>query len=106
MKTNSYTHVPVYDPNNHFIGVLTESTICYRLAMRINKQHKQFQQIRISDITLEKGPDDYLFVSKNMNIFEVDKLFTAKKQHHRKLGAVFITNHGKEQEKILGLITS
>lgn len=106
MKTNAYTHVPIYDANNHFVGVLTEGLICYWLADQLNRSHKILEKITLAEIPLQQKNEKYLFVQKNTNIYQIDEIFTHKRQHHQRLWAIFITNHGKEQEKILGLITA
>lgn len=106
MKNNMYTHIPIYDKNNHFVWVLTESSICYWLAKQLQQWTKSLEKIIIGDVPLEKWLDAYLFVSKHVNIYEIDKLFTLKRQKHKRLWAIFISNHGKEQEKILGIITA
>ena len=106
MKNNNYSHVPIYDKNNHFSGVLTDSIICYRLINQLKAGKKSLEDIIIGDIPLWRGSDDYLFVSKNMSIYEIDRIFTSRKQEHKKLWAIFISNHGKPDEKILWIITS
>jgi len=45
-------------------------------------------------------------VKKKTNIYEIDELFTIKKQNNQKIGAVLITENGKNNEPLLGIITS
>ncbi|NOZ43591.1 MAG: CBS domain-containing protein [bacterium] len=37
MKYRNYSHVPVYDHENHFVGVLTDSSIAFRLMKQLEK---------------------------------------------------------------------
>jgi len=106
MKYNAYSHVPVYDSQNKFVGVLSESNICYRLAKQFERLDHNLQGFKISDIPLEHGLSHYMFVSKKTNIYQIDQIFTLKKTQKKRLWAIFITNKGKEQEPILGVITA
>jgi len=106
MKNNNYTHLPVYDRENKFIWVLTEWNICYWLANQLSNPSKKLKEFIVGDISLQKRVDDYLFVSKKMNIYEIDEIFTIKRKQQKRLGAIFITNHGRENEKILWIVTA
>lgn len=106
MQKNSHTHVPVYDKENKFAWVLTEGGICYRLANQLSNPNKKLKEFIIWDVNIQKKFDDYLFVSRKMNIYEIDEIFTLKRKQHKRLGAIFVTNHGKESEKILWIVTA
>jgi hypothetical protein len=41
-----------------------------------------------------------------MNIYEIDELFTNKKQNNQKIGAALITENGKKDETLFGIITA
>jgi hypothetical protein len=42
-----------------------------------------------------------LFLDKNCNVYEIDKLFALKKQKSKKLGVILITENGNKDDKIL-----
>lgn len=106
MEKNNYSHVPVYDKNNKYIGSLTESKILNWLSQNMWK--KDMNNIKISDLELDiKDEDKYvLFISKKTNIYEIDELFTIKKQEKKKIWVVFITETGKKEEPLLWIITA
>jgi len=106
MKRHAYTHVPVYNEEDKFVGVLSESGICYRLAKSFENKNKSLEKIKIAELPYQHDYYHYLFVSKATNIYEIDRLFTRRKQKQKRLGAMFITSYGKESEQILWIITS
>ena len=59
----------------------------------------------IKELPLKYNNNDYLFVSKKKNIYEIDQVFTFRRQEQKRLGAIFVTEHGKSTEKILGIVT-
>ena len=62
--------------------------------------------MKVEHIQLEYGRKDYLFISKEMTIFEVNELFTQSKRNGEKLSALFITETGNSNEEIQGMISS
>jgi hypothetical protein len=63
------------------------------------------EAVPIKDMPLKYNNNDYMFVSQNKNIYEIDQVFTFRRQEQKRLGAIFITEHGNSSEKILGIIT-
>jgi len=58
-------------------------------------------ELKISNIPLKFNADNYSFVDKKTNIFEVDRMFSDRKLQRRRLGAIFITENGKQNEQII-----
>lgn len=106
MHDQWYTHIPVYDQKNIFQWVLTEWDIAGFLASYMDHGSKSLDTVRIKDITFHIDNDAYLFVWEKENIYEIDKIFTHRRQEDKRLGAVFITKHGKSTEPLLGIITA
>jgi len=107
MTKYSYTHIPIYSEQRHFVGVLTEHNICERLSSHIQTLQKtSIDTVCVADIQIETEPYTYAFVSWERNIYEIDELFSKRKSQHNRIGAIFITHHGDPKEKILGVITS
>lgn len=109
MQEKNYSHIPVYEKNinkneNKYIWVLTESNILRWMAR--NMWTKDLNTIKVRDLDLKNKKDYIIFVKKKINIYEIDELFTIKKQNNQKIGAVLITENGKEDESLLGIITS
>jgi len=108
MKDNYYTHVPVYDNFNRFVGVLTSESVLFWLAENFDDRCKKIcmNEVKISNVPIKFNSSDYMFVSKNTNIYEVDRIFSERKFQKKKLGAIFITENGKPNEEIIWVITS
>ncbi len=110
MQEKNYSHIPVYEKdkkNNNlkkYIWVLTESNILGWMAR--NMWNKDLNTIKVGDLDLENEKDYIIFVNKKSNIYEIDELFTIKKQNNQKIWAVLITENGKENSSLLWIITS
>lgn len=107
MKKNLYTHVPVYSPKGQFVGMLTESTVAYRITDLIAPKGKvTLDDVTIGDVPLQNGNDEYLFIDTKMNVYQIEEVFSQHIQKRTRLGAVFITQHGREDEEIEGILTA
>lgn len=107
MKKNMYSHVPVVE-DNKLIGVFSENVIFSYIAdknvitLDENTKISHFDNyIPINRHTSEK----FIFTHKNTTVVEIDDMFQDEYKDNKRLGAIFITENGKEYEKILGLIT-
>lgn len=104
MEDHDYSHVPVYDENENYIWVLNESELLSWLTK--DENWKDIKNIKVWDIPLIHDSKYVIFVHKKYNIYEIDKLFTLKKERKEKLGVVFITENGRKDEYILWIITA
>ena len=50
--------------------------------------------------------EEFMFISRNKNIYDVEDIFKNYFQRKKRLGCVFITEHGKSNENILGMLTA
>ena len=104
MQDRNYSHVPVYNDDEKYLYTITESDILNWMSK--NLWRDDLNKIEIHDLEIE-NPENYIvFVNKKTNIYEIDELFTIKKQDNKKLWAVLITENGKESDKLLWIITS
>lgn len=104
MQEKNYSHIPVYDKSGKYIETLTESTILNWLSKHM--WSNKLNEVKVADLIIENEKNYIIFVSKKTNIYEIDELFTIKKQKKQKIWAVLITEHSKEDEPLLGIITS
>lgn len=105
MSMKGYSHSPVLDEKGKLIGVFSEGVIFSYLA-----EHGE-TNIKDGDTIAELYPylpldahrnERYAFLSKNATLEEAVKSFQeSKKKYGKKLGLIFLTEHGKENEKIL-----
>ncbi len=107
MKENMYSHVPVIE-NNKLVGIFSENAVFSYIAqkhlIKIEESTKisEFREfIPIDRHTSER----FIFVNRETSVIEIDDIFQDEYKDEKRLGAVFITENGKDNEKILGLIT-
>jgi predicted transcriptional regulator len=112
MAGNTFTHIPVVK-NGVFQWLLSESVFVQWLSDIIEKGEIITEATSVSQLKkyVKKTNDDYLFLSRDTDIYTIKEKFqTAIKEKRngvaKRLGVIFITNSGKETEKILGLITA
>ena len=109
MKENVYTHIPILDnkivvgvfSENTLLGALTEEEIIYdknvtKFSDKLIFKHCQLDN-HVSEI--------FKFVSKNSYLEDVKELFRNSYEDNKRLSLIFITEHGKPDEKIMGIIT-
>lgn len=110
MKENVYTHIPVLDGED-FLGIFSESTVIKWLAKNREEDGFLLEEAGVGDIVgfLDKGNDkfnNYRFVAKDEEALKVDEMFNESVKKGVRLGAVFVTQNGKRNEGLLGIITS
>lgn len=106
MKEELNTHVPVYNDDGQFVEMISESTIAYWLADQIGDDGEvHLEQVRIVDVHLENTNDLFVFVDKNMSIYQIEALFAENVQAKKRLWAVFVTENGDADEEIIGIVT-
>lgn len=105
LRDNNYSHTPVYDDEDNFVGMITYKTICDWLADNI-KQNKHMNQTRIHELPLKRSSEFVSFISEDTTIHQVDSIFSKKKEHHDHLGTLLITPRGNSKEKLTGIITA
>ncbi len=104
MDKNNYSHVPVYDKDEKYIWLLAESKVLAWLTE--GESSKDMNSTKVWDVPLISDLGYVLFLDKNCNVYEIDKLFALKKQKSKKLGVILITENGNKDDKILWVITA
>jgi predicted transcriptional regulator len=108
MKQHSFSQFPVYDENNHVIELINTNTISRWLAKEIEEKGTMLiDEVRIKDLVGEiEYPKNYEFISRNTSVFEAYDMFIQQVLNKkRNLDVIFITDSGKKNERLLGLIT-
>lgn len=110
MAQHFYHAVPVY-VDNRFVGVLSQHSIVKWVG-----EHTAREQFSLSSATVGQlqqyfdRPNDkynaYVFVSQNIDAFTIRESFMSFTSEKKRLGAVFVTEHGNQNEPILGIITA
>ena len=107
MVEKTYTHIPIYSESK-LVGIFTEST--FMDIVKANGEILMDKNTTFKDIINEIGVDDrstesLSFVNREIDLFRVEDMFEKYFKNGKKLSAVFITNTGGKDEKILGIIT-
>lgn len=107
MRKELNTHVPVYDMEGKFVEMLSESTIAYWVADQIGDDGEiHLADIKVGDVPLENTNDEFVFVQESKSIYDIEQLFAQTLQKKKRLGAVFVTEHGSSDELITGVVTA
>jgi CBS domain-containing protein len=108
MNDKTYTHVPVV-LGEKMIGVFSENTILTYLVQ--NKDAIIPKDTMIEEfkefIGLDNHPSEYFeFVSRYTLLVDVETLFKKRLKERKRIAVVYVTEHGKKDEKLLGMITA
>lgn len=107
MNESTYTHVPVLKKGK-IIGVFSDNTVYSKMCAE--------RTINITNETTIKEFEDYIPFNKHLNeyfefvprktmLFEIQELFHDNMKRHKLLAVVFITENGRRDEEILGMVT-
>ncbi len=103
----SYSKFPVYQ-EDQFLGLLTKKEIVNWLA----RQAYSLDSLSFSNTSLkkiiehERNRKNYKFINKMMTIYEVKEIFkNIIEKDAPRIDALLITEHGKEDQALLGIIT-
>lgn len=101
MEKNNYSHVPVYNRDERFVWLLSESNILSWLA-----NSNEIQWAKVWDVRLITDNNYVRFISKKVNVYEVDKIFAEKKENNEQIWILLITENGHRNEPLLGIISA
>nr|AQS33897.1 hypothetical protein [uncultured archaeon] len=105
MKEKVYTHVPVYE-NKKFIGVLSEVSVVNWLTENHNTNLSKVLVGELKQFINDQFNEFFEFVGKEVNAYVVREWFHEKVKDGKRLGAVFITEDGLPNGKLIGVITA
>lgn len=108
MINKSYTHIPVIS-DEKMIGVFSENTLFSYLAktkdciITNDFTVREFEDF----IPLEKHMNEYfVFVPRATLLDEIEGIFQKGLKDLKRIAVIYITEHGKPEEKLLGMITA
>lgn len=108
MDEHIYTHVPILE-DDKMTGLFSENTLLSYLAD--NSETIITDDMTIADFAAylplksHRG-ESFAFLPRQASLGEVHDVFAQAIHEHRRIGILFITEHGREQEKPLGIITA
>ncbi|WP_310559852.1 CBS domain-containing protein [Flavobacterium sp.] len=107
MNEKSFSQFPVYE-NGVLIELINTNTISRWLFSKLEENGNIISvESKVSDlITHIEFKHNYKFISKKTNVFEAFNKFKNQiKNEKRNLDVLFITENGKQNEKVEGLVT-
>ncbi|GLC90184.1 CBS domain-containing protein [Lysinibacillus piscis] len=105
IKSRKYTQFPVYN-QEQFKGLVTTVGITNWLATTMTDNQLPKQIPTLQDILLhEKKRVNYKFISRYITIYEAEEIFKRGVERGQRFEALLITEHGKPQQKLLGMVT-
>lgn len=105
IRETNFTQFPVYR-GKKFTGLLTDKRVLHWIAQHMNGNFAEILKTPVSEL-LHNGSDqqNYRFIPRSMSIYEAEEIFLATFKKHDGVDALLITENGKSDEKLLGMMT-
>jgi len=108
MNKNNFTHVPIME-NGIMVGVFSENVIFSFLVkneIALIEKNKKISEF-VEFLPLDGHPGEYFhFIPRNSLIIDVQNIFKNQLAGNKRLGALYITENGNQNEIILGMLTA
>lgn len=106
MEKTGYSHIPVMQ-NGSFCGVFSAGTVFRCQLYSGGKSLTPETTLRDLKKYLEPGehPENYEFVGKDTSYLTVRRLFERPRGKNRRISVIFITETGRQNERLLGMLT-
>lgn len=108
MRNSAHNHVPILGQSGNVVGVFT--AVSFLKIMADRKDHKDDKSLIFQDVTDyisfdHHATEEYRFIKGNLYVDELKVLFENLYSNGKRLSMVFITDNGKEDGKLQGIIT-
>lgn len=101
-----YSQFPVFNSKGEFISLVTESGITNWLASKVKDDLISFEETVVSDLlSVDELAETYRFISRITTVYEAKDYFLQAANEGRKLEALLITESGKSNQALLGIVT-
>lgn len=107
MRKKVYTHVPILN-DGKVVGVFDENSIFNYLSDKtiiLIDEELTFEGIKDYLGITGRDMERFLFIERNATVDEVKDSFAAEFEKGNRVGIAFITHSGKQDEKILSMVT-
>ena len=107
MQEKSYTHIPIID-NGIVIGVFSDNTIMsYLLKDEIVgiDEHTTFRDFEEFLPLNNHASEVFRFIGIDTLAIEISNIFEEELKMQNRIGMMFVTQDGKVQQKLMGIIT-
>lgn len=100
-----FTQFPVYEKHK-FVGLLTTVSITNWLASVSHNGRLPKNLPKLSSLDWSRGNGtNFHFVPKNTSVIDAEEMFKNKLGREKRLEALLITENGRPNEKLLGIVT-
>lgn len=107
MAEKGYMQLPVLNKNGSLFGVISPNALLYFMSEATDLRPDCTIQDMSKYLTIDMHIcEHYAFVGKDDDVEAVSSIFDDYYKKGKKLAMVFVTEHGKENETILGIITA
>lgn len=106
MNERGYSNIPVYD-NGKVIGVFSRTTFFDYLYKKknISINDNTINDLREEIIFSSHTAEDFLFVSRKVKAYSLLNYFSKKRIGDKRISLIFVTENGKKDEFVLGVLT-
>ena len=107
MSDKLYTHIPILE-NGKVIGVFDENSIFNYLAKQeiiMIENNTTFNDIKDYIGLNDREMEEFIFFSSQRYLEELEIEFEKAYRKGKRIGIAFMTQNGKEDEKLQGIIT-
>lgn len=108
MKKKTFSQFPIFDVNENLIELINTNTISRWLSSQLEENGTIIMEnVKVKDFVSNiEFENNYKFIPRDTSIYEAYELFINQiNTKRRNLDVLFITQTGKSNEKLLGLIT-
>ncbi len=108
MQEKGITHLPILDATGIVVGVFSRSTLsdCLLFGQKTSFEETDSMVDIRDEIGLSCHSNEcFFFVSRRMNVLTAFQLILKKKAHEKAVGLLLVTENGKPDERLLGVIT-
>ena len=106
MLKNVYSHVPVLDAEGKVVGVFSESTMLEMNKAGIKDDGKTTLNAVAEFLPCNRHVAEvFRFIPKNDSVAHIRRLCAEALQRHERIGMFFVTENGKSDELLLGILT-
>jgi predicted transcriptional regulator len=105
MDEKGYSQFPIYAENS-FQGLLTDGGIAKWLSRNLVGKSAHLEGVTAADLIPLEKKHSVKFLARNSSIYDLEALFEKSFEENKKLKAILITEHGSQNQKPIGIVTT
>jgi predicted transcriptional regulator len=105
MDENGYSQFPIYE-DNMFLGLLTDGGIAKWLSRNLVGDTANLNGVTAADLIPLEKKHSVIFINRNSTIYDLEALYEKSLKENKKLKAILITEHGIQNQKPIGMVTT